>query len=258
MTAAEAGGRRDRRGRVIAVDGPAASGKSTTARAVGRRLGYWHVNSGLLYRAITWIARERGWDEEDPGFGDRVRELEIGLGGSPEDPRVRIEGTELGRELHAPAVSERVSSVAARAPVRERVLALLRRAAATRDLVCDGRDIGTVVFPDAELKVFLTATAEERARRRLLDYGEEPRPERIAGEAARLRARDAADATRALAPLRKADDAVEVDTTRMSPEEVVERIVELAAERDLTAGGDGPDGPPTAGPDGARGARPRG
>lgn len=233
----------ERRGRVIALDGPAASGKSTTARAVARRLGYWHVNSGFLYRAITWIALERGWDEEAPEFPERVRELEIDLAGGPEAPRVRIEGVELGPELHAPEVTERVSAVAARAPVRERVLERLRRAASGRDLVCDGRDIGTVVFPDAELKVFLTASAQERARRRLLDYGETPTPERVSEEATRLRARDAADSTRSLAPLRKAPDAVEVDTTDLSPGEVVDRIVELAARRGLgRPSGSGPPG----------------
>lgn len=226
-----------RRGRVIAVDGPAASGKSTTARAVGGRLGFWHVNSGFLYRAITWLALERGWDEDAPGFGERVRGLEIGLAGTPDEPHIRIEGAELGPELHAARVSARVSAVAAKPPVRERVLTLLRSAAARRDIVCDGRDIGTVVFPEADLKVFLTASVEERARRRLLDYGERPTPERIAAEARRLRARDAADSTRELAPLRKAPDAVEVDTTRLAPEEVVERIVALAAERGILAAG---------------------
>ena len=219
-----------RGGRVIAVDGPAASGKSTTARAVSRRLGFWHVNSGLLYRAIAWLVLDRGWDEDDPGFEERVAGLRIGLAGDPEKPRVRIEGTEPGAELHEPRVSARVSAVAARPAVRRRVLALLRSAAASRDVVCDGRDIGTVVFPDAELKVFLTAGVEERARRRLLDYGARPTPERIAAEVRELRARDAADSTRVLAPLRKAPDAVEVDTTHLSPEEVVERIVALAAE----------------------------
>lgn len=220
-------------GRVIAVDGPAASGKSTTARRVAERLGFWHLNSGLLYRGITWVALQRGWEEEAPDFAVRVWGLAIGLAGTPGEPRVRVDGTERGTELHSPEVSARVSSIAAQAAVRERVLALLGEAAGTRNVVCDGRDIGTVVFPDADLKVFLTASAEERARRRLLDYGLEPTPSRVREEAGRLRARDAADSSRALAPLRKAADAVEVDTTRLSPEEVVERIVGLARKRGL-------------------------
>ena len=228
------GGRRDGRvGRVVAIDGPAASGKSTTAHHVAERLGFHHLNSGLLYRAITWIAGRRGWDEEAPEFGDRVRLLEVELAGEHPDVRVRVEGEEPGRALHSPEVSARVSSVAARAPVRARVLAILRDAAGELDLVVDGRDIGTVVFPDAALKVFLTCEAEECARRRLLDYGVEPVPDRIREEAARLRARDVADSSRELAPLRRAEDAVEVDTTRLSPEEAVDRILELARERGI-------------------------
>lgn len=235
-----AGRRSSRRGRVIAIDGPAASGKSTAARTVARRLGWWHLNSGLLYRAITWLAIERGWAEEDPRFAAAVLGIEVELAGTTEEPRIRVEGVELGPELQAPAVTARVSAVAARGAVRERVLTLLRGAARERDIVCDGRDIGTVVFPDAELKVFLTASAEERARRRLGDYGESPTARRVAREAARLRERDAADAGRELAPLRKAEDAVELDTTRMGPEEVAERILELAARRGLDRA------PPTA------------
>lgn len=219
--------------RVVAIDGPAAAGKSTTAHRVAERLGYHHLNSGLLYRAVAWIAGRRGWDEEAPDFGDLVRDLEVELVGEHPDVRVRVEGEEPGRALHAPEVSSRVSSVAARAPVRARVLAILRGAAGKLDLVVDGRDIGTVVFPDAGLKVFLTCEAEERARRRLVDYGVDPTPERVREEAARLRARDVADSSRELAPLRRAEDAVEVDTTHLSREEAVERIVELARERGL-------------------------
>lgn len=219
----------------MAIDGPAASGKSTTAHLVAERLGFHHLNSGLLYRAVTWIAGRRGWDEEAPDFGDRVRELQVDLVGEHPDVRVRVEGEEPGRALHAPEVSGRVSSVAARAPVRAKVLEILRDAAGDLDLVVDGRDIGTVVFPEAALKVFLTCEAEERARRRLLDYGVELTRDRIRDEAARLRARDVADSSRELAPLRRAEDAVEVDTTRLSREGAVERILELARERGIAA-----------------------
>lgn len=220
-------------GRVIAVDGPAASGKSTISRRVADRLGFWHLNSGLLYRGITWVALQRGWSERAPDFADRLRDLEIELAGTPGEPRVRVDGAEQGPELHSPEVSARVSSISTHEAVRRRVLVLLREAAATRDVVCDGRDIGTVVFPRATLKLFLTASVEERARRRLLDYGLEPTPVRVREEAARLRSRDAADSTRALAPLRKAEDAVELDTTHLSPDEVVARIVDLARDRGI-------------------------
>ncbi|MFQ5680075.1 MAG: (d)CMP kinase [Gemmatimonadota bacterium] len=225
-------------GRVIAIDGPAASGKSTTAQRVAERLGFWHLNSGLLYRAITWVALERGWDEGDERFADQVAGLEIRIGGTAARPRVAIAGTERGEELQTPEVTARVSAIAARRPVRELVLHLLREAASTRDVVCDGRDIGTVVFPEAVLKVFLIATAEERARRRLLDYGREPTPARVEKEARRLRARDRADSHRDLAPLRRADDAVEIDTTDLDPEAVVERILALATGRGIGTAGE--------------------
>lgn len=222
-----------RDGKVVAVDGPAAAGKSSTSRLVAERLGFCHVNSGLLYRAITWAASRGGWKVDDADFEERVRELDLEVLGEETEARVRVEGDDPGSELRSREVSARVSEVSAQPVVRERVLAFLREAARELDLVCDGRDIGTVVFPDADLKIFLTCSAEERARRRLLEYGEEPTPERIRDEAALLRARDVADSTRALAPLRKAEDAVEVDTTSLTQAEAVDRIVALARERGL-------------------------
>lgn len=226
-------------GRVVAIDGPAASGKSTTARRVAERLEFRHLNSGLLYRAIAWAAMRGGWGEEDPDLAERVQALELDLVAGRPGLGVRVDGRDPGRELHGQAVSARVSAVAARRPVRDRVLDILREARGRFDLVCDGRDIGTVVFPDAELKVFLVASPEERARRRLRDHGLEADPEAVEEEAARLRARDRADAGRALAPLRRADDAIEIDTTRLGPDEVVERILGLARRRGLRCAGEG-------------------
>ncbi|MFQ5689688.1 MAG: (d)CMP kinase [Gemmatimonadota bacterium] len=220
-------------GRVIAIDGPAGSGKSTTARGVAERLAFVHLNSGLLYRAITWLALRRGWREDDPDFGDRVERLHVEWERTGSELRVRLEGADPGPELHSREVSARVSGVARHPIVRRRVLAWLRQAAAKLDVVCDGRDIGTVVFPSAPLKVFLVASIDERARRRLLDLGEEPSEQRIGEEAQRLHARDVADSTRDLSPLRRAEDAVEIDTTDLSPEAVVGRIVELAKRRGL-------------------------
>lgn len=219
-------------GSVIAIDGPAASGKSTTAREVADRLGFRHVNSGLLYRAITWLALREGWEESDPGFGDRVAEVQIGWVEGPDGAlSVEIEEETPGPALQSSRVAARVSRVSSLAPVRARVLQVLRAAARRYDLVCDGRDIGTEVFPEAPLKVFLVATPKERARRRLGDHGLETTPERIEEEAARLRARDEADSRRVLSPLRKAEDAVEIDTTDRSLEEVVECILDLWVRR---------------------------
>lgn len=232
MTGEGEGGRSDDGGIRVAIDGPAASGKSTTARAVARRLGYAHLNSGLLYRAITWAGLRGGWvDADDEEFARRVGELDLRLVRRNGELVVEVDGERPGAELTSRAVSRSVSDVAARRPAREAAVERIRAAGRRTGLVCDGRDIGTVVFPDAELKVFLVATAEERARRRLLDYGEEPDRDRVEAEAERLRARDRKDAGRELAPLRAPEDAVEIDTTDLRPGEVVDRIVQLARAR---------------------------
>lgn len=234
--------------RVIAIDGPAASGKSTTARAVAERLGFVHLNSGLLYRAITWISIERGWWEDDAGFAARLRGLDLRLRPADGRLRVEVEGRDPEDALQGRRVAARVSAISAVPAVREKVLERLRDAARRHDLVCDGRDIGTEVFPDADLKVFLEADAGERARRRLRDLGEEaPDEARLREETRRLQARDRADSTRRLAPLRAARDAVRIDTTGRPPEEVVERILTLCRERgiveDPRPGDGGPDAP---------------
>lgn len=221
---------------VVTIDGPAAAGKSTTAQRVAHRLGYLHVNTGVLYRAVTWAALRDDWIDDREEYPQRLRELELELDTS-DGPRVLVGGDEPGEELQGPEVSERVSEVSALAPVRGLVNTLLQAESEDHHLVCDGRDMGTAVFPEAPLKIYLTADSEERARRRLVEYGEDPSPEQIQEEAARLQRRDDADSTRELAPLEKADDAVEVDTTDLAPHEVVDRIVELARRRGLPEAG---------------------
>lgn len=221
---------------VVAIDGPAASGKSTTARRVAIGLGFAHLNSGLLYRAVTWIVLDRGWDEASPHFESDVRGLCIELVPTSGSLRVIVDGHDPGAALQAPRVTERVSAVSRVRSVREVTLAHLRGAAQEWALVCDGRDIGTHVFPDAEVKVYLVASAAERARRRLLDLGERPTEVRVSEAAARLRARDLADSTRALSPLRRAKDAVEIDTTHHTVEEVVAQILGLCRDRGIHPG----------------------
>lgn len=213
---------------IIAIDGPAASGKSTTARAVAEALGYCHLNSGLLYRAITWAALQGGWVDSVDLFGRELKHLDLELKRSPPGFAVRVDGRDPGDRLTAPATTARVSEISARPEVRQKVLGLLRDAGREKRLVCDGRDIGTEVFPDAELKVFLVATPEERGRRRLLEHGREPIGDSVAAEARQLLARDAADARRAHSPLRRAVDAVVIDTTDMTPEDVIAEIVRRA------------------------------
>jgi cytidylate kinase len=219
---------------VVAIDGPAASGKSSTAREVAKRLGLVHIDSGALYRAVTWLAIREGLSS--PG--------EIALAASRAGVELLRDGDTLGVQIagepgepgiRAPAVSARVSEIAAMPAVRHWVDSLLRDAIVRAGGgVMDGRDIGTVVFPDAALKVFLTATPEARAERRLRQDGEDDRPEARAREADRLVQRDRLDAGRRVAPLRQAEDALLLDTTSLGFEEQVTRIVGWAMERGLS------------------------
>ncbi len=214
--------------RVIAIDGPAASGKSSTAAAVARELGASHLDSGALYRGLTLIALELGQD--DPvgivAEADR-RGLVLEHDGAEIVPF--LDGRPAEAQIRSEAVTGAVSRIAALPALREWVNARLRDAATLeRILVLDGRDIGTAVFPDAKLKVFLTASPEARARRRLAQRGEMFDSDTVRAEANLLAARDASDASRAVAPLRRAADAILVDTTDLSFREQVDRIVTAA------------------------------
>lgn len=211
---------------VVAIDGPAASGKSSTAHWVAERLGYRHVDSGALYRALTLVAvREAG---ESSGWtparllplAERVRLSPIPAGFEP-----LVDGAPAGDAIRGSEVTRCVSLVAQMAPVRDWVNARVREAARGHDVVVDGRDIGTVVFPDAVLKVYLVADPWERARRRLIQrLGRHPSDDEIAEETERLVQRDARDATQTV----QARDAVLIDTTYLTQAEQVDRIVALA------------------------------
>jgi cytidylate kinase len=210
---------------VIAIDGPAGAGKSTVARAVAAALGFTYLDSGAMYRCVALAAIRRGADLGDRGaLGELARSLRIELDGE----RVALGGEDVGAAIREPAIAEAASRVSVHPPVREAMVAEQRRLVAAGRYVAEGRDIGTVVSPDSPLKVFLTASAEERARRRAAQTGE--------GEAAVLaaqRERDERDETRAHSALRPAEDAVGIDTTGLSLDEVVERVVGLARERSL-------------------------
>jgi cytidylate kinase len=232
--------RRGVRGRVIAIDGPAASGKSTTARAVAEALGFAHLDSGALYRGVTLVAlREsarRGRAHEDPldvlDPETMLRAAEDrGLMLQPDGHgfAAYLEGEPVDTEIRGSRVTGCVSAVSAMPVIREWINSRLRAMVrAGRDVVVDGRDIGTVVFPDADLKIFLTASPAARAGRRINQRGTPVDPRMLEAEAAALAARDHADSTRRTAPLTPADDAVLVDTTALTFPEQVERIVELA------------------------------
>jgi cytidylate kinase len=228
------------RGGVIAIDGPSASGKSTTARAVAEALGFAHLDSGALYRGVTLVAlREaarRGQEGADPL---KVLDAEAilraaedrGLMLQPDGAgfAAYLEGVPVDAELRGGSVTAHVSAVSAVPVIREWINSRLRAMVrAGRDVVVDGRDIGTVVFPDADLKVFLTATPEARAGRRITQRGAEIEPGRLEAETNALAARDQADSSRSVAPLRRAEDAVPLDTTSMNFEQQVRFIVDLA------------------------------
>ncbi|GJG88527.1 cytidylate kinase [Gemmatimonadetes bacterium T265] len=218
---------------VVAIDGPAASGKSSTARWVAERLGYHHVDSGALYRAATLLAmREHGpaprWTGEAlAAAAERITLTPVPAGFDP-----AIDGVSVAEAVRGTEVTRNVSAVAQMPPVRAWVNARVRAAATAHSVVVDGRDIGTVVFPDAALKVFLVADPWERARRRLLqEHGRAPSDAEIAAETDRLVQRDARDATQTV----QARDAVLLDTTFLTQSEQVDRIVSLA--RALPAAG---------------------
>jgi cytidylate kinase len=221
-------------GIIIALDGPAGSGKSSTAKAVAARLGYRHLDSGAFYRAITWAALQAGISPE--GWSrlthDEMDRLDVHGRPAERGYSMHVRGRDVSAEIRSPQVNAHVSQMAAVPTVREWLMDALREAGARGGLVADGRDIGTVVFPDAELKAYLIADAEERARRRLMEQGILAPPlEEVRAEAARLQGRDAIDSGRETAPLRQAEDAVVIDTTALGFEEQVERIVALARVR---------------------------
>ncbi len=213
---------------VIAIDGPAGAGKSSVSREVARRLEFQYLDTGAMYRCVGLAAKEAGVSLDDPkGLEPLLACLSMAFRG----PRVLLNGRDVTDQIRTPEIDRAASRVSALAEVRRRLTELQRAMAQEQDLVAEGRDMGTVVFPHAELKVFLTASPEARARRRWLQLrqgGVEIPLERLMEE---IEARDRADSSRAIAPLRPAEDAVVVDTTAMEQEEVVERVVELARSR---------------------------
>jgi cytidylate kinase len=223
------------RGLVITLDGPAGSGKTSTAQAVAKQLGFRHLDSGALYRALTFAFLEEGVPEQEWGTLESEQLGEFKIEVKAEGDRVNIyhDGTLLSSDLRSPAVTACVSAVAGLPAVRDWLLGVQRSVGANGNLVADGRDMGTVVFPDADLKIFLIASLEERARRRLLqDYGHEPAMAEVQEEARRIEERDQADRSRSHSPLKRPEGAVDVDTTGLPFEDQVSLI--LRRVKDLT------------------------
>jgi cytidylate kinase len=222
---------------IVAIDGPSGTGKSSTSRAVAAELGLSYLDTGAQYRAITWWMLSNGVDVNDQvAVADSVGKPVIVSGTDPAAPAITVDGVDAGGPIRTQEVTAAVSAVSAVSAVpevRTRLVEYQRAmaAAATAGIVVEGRDIGTTVLPDATVKIFLTASAEARAARR---SGELTGALSVADTQAALIRRDAADSGRKTSPLAKADDAVEVDTTQLTLEQVIERVVALVREKRAT------------------------
>ena len=218
--------------RVIAIDGPSGAGKSSVSRAVGKRLGFLHVDSGALYRIMTWQCLEKGVDTSDPAaVATCAQQVEIECRAEDGCIAYFVGGEAPGNRIRTPEINAHASPVATVKEVRDRITALLRDLTRFGDLIVEGRDITTAVFPDSPARFYLTASAEARARRRQKEEVEKG----IANQSAEavkasLLARDAIDSTRKYAPLKKADGALEIDSSDLTLEQVVETVLAALPE----------------------------
>lgn len=218
---------------IIAIDGPAGAGKSTVARQVARKLKYLYLDTGAMYRVIALEALRQNVDlDNDESLAALAASTDIRFQ-AVDDGSLLVfsNGIDVTEAIRQPEVSKRVSRVAAVPGVRTELVEQQRKIGRQKAVVLDGRDIGTVVFPQAEVKIYLTASVEERARRRWLELTQKGIPAVLADIAADIAARDQADMTRATSPLRQADDAYLLDSSHMSPEEVVSAIIAYCEER---------------------------
>jgi CMP/dCMP kinase len=214
---------------VIAIDGPAGSGKSSTAKAVAGALGILHLDTGAMYRAITLKCLRKGIDwRDEAGIGELLKKTEISFAGSPQALRIMLDNEDVTAAIRGDDVTKNVSDYCTVPAVRSVLVELQRKIGRAQSVVCEGRDIGTVVFPDAELKFFLVASAEERARRRKRDFAAMGVDKSIRELVDEIRERDRKDSTRKNSPLKKANGAEEIDTTALTFEQQVRRIVDRA------------------------------
>ncbi|MCB9591387.1 MAG: (d)CMP kinase [Sandaracinaceae bacterium] len=225
-------------GAIVAIDGPAGAGKSTAARLLAERLGYVLIDTGALYRAVALAAKERGiaWDDAE-ALGALTASLELRFE-PPEAgarPPLLVDGEDRSTDIRAPDISQGASQVSAHPPVRAALLGVQRAMGEAGGCVLEGRDIGTVVFPNADVKVFLTASLDSRVGRRfdeLVGAGAETDRDAVRAE---METRDARDSGREVAPLKPADDAVRLDSTDLDLEEVVERLAAIVREAGFSA-----------------------
>lgn len=222
-----------KKGLVIAIDGPSGAGKSTIARQLARRLGYTYIDTGAMYRAIGWKAKQDGVDPSDEAALQRLcSRTDVTIRHDPNGQRVLVNGMEVTGEIRTPEMGMLASAVSKSPAVRARLLTLQRGLGASGGVVMDGRDIGTVVFPGAEVKFYLDAGAEERGRRRWKELREQGMVVDQTVITEEIRTRDLQDSSRDIAPLKRAPDACYVDSSSMTIDEVVSSMLSVCAEKD--------------------------
>jgi cytidylate kinase len=220
---------KDEYARIIAIDGPAGAGKSTIAKMLAKRLHYLYIDTGAMYRALAWCAIKQGVAfDDDEGLGQIARAAQITLKDGEGGYQVFCNGQDISREIRLPEVGAAASPVSASKPVRQALLDQQRCLAAGGRVVMDGRDIGTVVLPNADCKIFLTASLDERAKRRMLEQKAKGQACDPAEVRQGIAERDQRDSSRTHAPLRQAQDAVLLDTTGLNIDQVVSRALAIA------------------------------
>ncbi|HDX9576744.1 (d)CMP kinase [Bacillus cytotoxicus] len=213
----------------IAIDGPAAAGKSTVAKIIAKKLSYVYIDTGAMYRTITYAALEQGIDiENEEKLMGIIKDIDISFQHGDNAQLVFLNGKDVSEVIRTPEVTNRVSIVARHRLVREEMVRRQRALSEKGGVVMDGRDIGTQVLPNAEVKIFMLASVEERAERRHLENTQKGFPSNLEKLKEEIALRDKLDSEREVSPLKKADDAIELDTTSLSIEEVVQKIMDIA------------------------------